>query len=103
LRGNYARRVFPDEIGLWGNSDDCYRFTPNVRFGSKADMCNAQVDVRSYPKSGHVRRNTHVRFVPIADIGARARESCDAARMISLTDNPLAIATDSVGATRVTQ
>jgi hypothetical protein len=54
----------------------------------KADICSALV---------------HVRLVPIADIGARARENCDAARMISLTDNPLAIATDSVGATRVTQ
>ena len=26
---------------------------PNVRFGSKADMCNAQAHVRFTPKSGH--------------------------------------------------
>jgi hypothetical protein len=30
----------------------------NVRFGSKADMCSAKVDVRSYPKSGHVQCNS---------------------------------------------
>jgi hypothetical protein len=30
----------------------------NVRFGSKADMCSAQADVRSYPKSGHVQCNS---------------------------------------------
>src|SRR4029077_8136448 len=27
----------------------------DVRFGSKADMCNAKRHVRSYPKSGHVQ------------------------------------------------
>jgi len=26
-----------------------------VRFGSKADMCNAQADVRFTPESGHVQ------------------------------------------------
>src|SRR5262245_52835522 len=31
------------------------RETPNVRFGSKADMCAAKSDVRFTPKSGHVR------------------------------------------------
>ncbi|MGA7153511.1 MAG: hypothetical protein WBY84_19250, partial [Pseudolabrys sp.] len=40
-----------------------YHFaTRNVRFGPKADSCNAKRHVRSYSKSGHVR------FVPIADI-----------------------------------
>ena len=29
----------------------------NVRFGSKADMCSAQADVRFTPNSGHVRRS----------------------------------------------
>jgi len=30
----------------------------NVRFGSKADICSAQVDVRFTPNSGHVRCNS---------------------------------------------
>ena len=30
----------------------------NVRFGSKADMCSAQADVRFAPESGHVRRDS---------------------------------------------
>jgi hypothetical protein len=29
----------------------------DVRFGSKADICNAKRHVRSTPESGHVRRN----------------------------------------------
>ena len=28
---------------------------PNVRFGSKADMCSAKRHVRFTPESGHVR------------------------------------------------
>ena len=28
---------------------------PDVRFGSKADMCSAQAHVRFTPESGHVR------------------------------------------------
>ena len=40
----------------------------HVRFGSKADMCSAQVDVRFTPKSGHVRALGDVCFVPKADI-----------------------------------
>ena len=30
----------------------------DVRFGSKADMCSAQGDVRFTPKSGHVQCNS---------------------------------------------
>ena len=30
----------------------------NVRFGSKADMCSAQADVRFIPESGHVQCNS---------------------------------------------
>ena len=41
---------------------------PDVRFGSKADMCSAKADVRFTPNSGHVRCTGDVRFVPIADI-----------------------------------
>ena len=39
------------------------RSEPNVRFGSKADMCSAQA---------------HVRFVPIADIGQCKLKQADA-------------------------
>ena len=34
---------------------DTYAASPNVRFGSKADMCSAKGHVRFTPKSGHVR------------------------------------------------
>ena len=34
---------------------------PDVRFGSKADMCSAKVDVRFTPESGHVRRRNKCR------------------------------------------
>ena len=33
----------------------------NVRFGSKADMCNANSHVRSYPESGHCREVCNAR------------------------------------------
>ena len=42
---------------------------PDVRFGSKADICSAKGHVRFTPESGHVQRTSHVCFVPIADIG----------------------------------
>ncbi|MGB8397123.1 MAG: hypothetical protein WCE27_26380, partial [Pseudolabrys sp.] len=36
-----------------------YHFaTRNVRFGPKADICNAKRHVRSYSKSGHVQCNS---------------------------------------------
>ena len=34
---------------------DAYAASPNVRFGSKADMCSAKGHVRSTPESGHVQ------------------------------------------------
>ena len=48
---------------------DAYAASPNVRFGSKADMCSAKGHVRFTPKSGHVQCTADVRYVPIADIG----------------------------------
>jgi len=46
---------------------------PNVRFGSKADMCAANNDVRFTPYSDRKSRyaeNGHVRFTPKADMCA---------------------------------
>jgi hypothetical protein len=56
---------------------------PNVRFGSKADMCSAIRHVRFTPESGHVRCKEDVRFVPKADI------DCDL-RISSVTDRDVA-------------
>jgi hypothetical protein len=38
---------------------------PNVRFGSKADMCSAKGDVRFTPESGHVRRIQICTWLPV--------------------------------------
>ena len=40
---------------------------PNVRFGSKADMCGAQVDVRFTPESDAECVHSNFRYGPIAD------------------------------------
>src|SRR5262245_55115179 len=40
----------------------------NVRFGSKADICNAKSHVRFAPESGHVRCKSRCPLWPIADI-----------------------------------
>ena len=42
--------------------------TPNVRFGSKADMCSEERHVRFTPKADMCGALAHVRLVPIADI-----------------------------------
>ena len=44
---------------------------PNVRFGSKADMCSAKGHVRFAPESGHVRCNS------ICPLWAKKRTSSD--------------------------
>ena len=41
-------------------------YVRNVRLGSKADMCSAQVDVRFTPKRTCAVQLAHVCFVPIA-------------------------------------
>jgi hypothetical protein len=50
----FARDAEPktggNRVGRWSHV--------NVRFGSKADMCGALADVRSYPESGHVQCKT---------------------------------------------
>ena len=69
---------------------------PNVRFGSKADMCNATGHVRFTPNSDHESRHAamvmsalhpkadmcsapyNVRYGPIADIGSTSDEHSDA-------------------------
>ena len=40
----------------------------NVRFGSKADMCDAKSHIRFTPKADMCDAKTNVRFVPKADI-----------------------------------
>src|SRR5262249_52967536 len=45
-----------------------YQITSDVRFGSKADMCNANRHVRFTPKSDIKCDTGNVRFGPKADI-----------------------------------
>jgi hypothetical protein len=54
FRADAAAAVFPwfSTTSLSGNAR-----VSDVRFGSKADICGAQVDVRFTPKSGHVQCN----------------------------------------------
>ena len=47
----------------------------NVRFGSKADICDAKRDVRFHPKADMCSATRHVRLVPIADIPRADRTS----------------------------
>ena len=50
-----------------------YMLPGHVRFGSKADICNAKRHVRFTLESRHMQCSAHVRFGPIADIGERDR------------------------------
>ena len=52
----------------------------NVRFGSKADICNANRHVRSTPESGHLRR-IQMALVPVP---AARQSRAQAARSASL-------------------
>ena len=45
-------RTFPENVGL---HERPLSRDPDVRFGSKADICSAKKHVRFTPKSGHVR------------------------------------------------
>ena len=63
-----------------------------VRFGSKADMCGAKGHVRFTPNSGHVRCNSDVRFVPIADIAPLIRSPRRRGQALGGTVRPSALA-----------